>query len=321
LKTEYARRFFLFSSILLVPLSAQQYTFERFSIAGQPTYATAINNSGAIVGITNEQFQPPYGFVRHANGQLQFPIRVFDSTLLTGIANHGEIVGWYSFTTQGLSSIRGFTFGNGNWRVIDVSNGFFPRTKLAGINAKGDLVGVADAGDGGNDGFLLSKGTVTWLTLPGGDAVAPHGIASDGTIVGCSYLTGNATAPLVRGPKGNYLGLAITGAQTACANGINNAFGKIVGSYAKTLNGPSHGFIYDYVTDLTQSEPVNGLPVRTIPIQVIDYPGAQSTVINGINAQGVIVGWAKGMDGADFAFIGTPEGASGAAGAVSGSEE
>ena len=268
------------------------------------TYATAINNPGVIVGYAHEQYQPPVGYVRHPDGRLTYPIRIIDETTLTGINNSNVIVGWYRFTTQALTSIRGFRIAGGNTKVIDISRGIFPRTQITGINGTGALVGVADAGDGNTDGFLLSAGTVEWLK----PFAYPKGIAADGTIVGCFYPQGNTPAvPFLRGPKGNYLTLRIPGADSACANAMNNTARKIVGSYTDGPTGSKHGFIYDYVSDLGAGPALSGLPTREIAVQVVDYPGAANTEIMAINGDGVIVGTASNSDGIPYAFIGTPE--------------
>ena len=103
-----------------------------------------------------------------------------------------------------------------------------------------------------------------------------EGINGLGQIVGI-YITPN---PGIHGflyTSGDYTTIDDPlGTQGDFANGINGV-GQIVGSYQITINGVSHGFLYN---------PYSGTPYTTL-----DAPGsAQGTFANGINGAGQIVG-------------------------------
>ncbi len=305
------RLHFVLTSVLVFPLSAQQYRFDPFTVDGLWTYAQAINNRGAIVGhYTLTRDWGTHAFKRHANGTME---RVelyelyYDSLVLNGINNFGEMVGTGAFYERGWSAVYAFEAG-GSPRTIKYfgypSDDVFPEEYGVAINSAGHIVGRL-RGDGGPTISYLKIGSdYQEITFPNGDATTVYGIAADDTVVGCGRR--GSEFPFLRGPKGNYLELIIPGAQSACALGISDPAGKIVGRF-EDIAGKWHGFVYDYLTDLRPTEMAVSA-VRNIPVQVVDYPGAVRTEVTGINGKGVIVGWAimPGKDKAAISFTGTP---------------
>ena len=295
------------TSTLLLPLSAQQYSFQPFSIHGRPTYAQSINNRGAIVGYYSPPNSGDRAFKRHANGVFEFVTipDIYDRMTLTGINNFGDLVGFASSTDRGITIQWGFTLtgSQGTYtRIIyaDLDRDPFYRVDVNGLNSAGDFVGRSSS----YGGFVNIGGVFSAVQFPGAPFTTPYGIAWDGTVVGCYDQVGTGVIAFLRGPHGNFLGLKIANAPYVCARGISNAAGKIVGSYQDTA-GKFHGFVYDYLSDLGTAS-VGAVGARTVPVQVVDYPGATRTVVTGIDGPGMITGWADLSNGATISFIGTP---------------
>ena len=85
----------------------------------------------------------------------------------------------------------------------------------------------------------------------------------------------------LRGPAGQFAPLQIPGAHSSYAYGINTAAHQIVGTYDDGVR--LRGFVYDYITGTYTT---------------VEYPdpNIQTTIITGVNSQGVIVGYAAVKD-------------------------
>ena len=313
------QRLFIASILVAAEMSvaaAQNYQFETFSLpypasspaASNATRAWAINNSGVIVGAYH--FEDPdlgaisYSFKRHTDGTLEYPIRrpdtgeAFAYARARGINENGVIVGQLATPSQ----TAGFLIANDRLILLEVPGGMW----LTGINNIGDLVGTCRdfAPPNRHHGFFRIRGDVSEMIVPFAnanpqDALWPSGIARDGTIVG-DY----AGHGFLRGPKGNYLRLAVQAPNVSynLFMGINNAAGKIVGAYS--AGGRLHGFVWDYLKDLAVTEAADRGSLR-ISVQTIDVPDAFQTQVNGINASGVLVGTAETSEGWK-GFVATP---------------
>jgi uncharacterized membrane protein len=280
-------------------LLAQEYTFERFFFPGASTTAAkAINNRGAIIGQCYGSRSGQFfggNFKRDANGVFEFPIRVGAGTSVSGINDLGEIVGFYS----GASAYRGFllTGGiHGTVTTIDVPPG--PHTLIWGVNNLGDFAG-STGGDQVRQqhAFVSIGGVITQFDFPGASATRATAIAWDGTVVGF-YFTDttvqSSARGFVRGPKGNFYAFDAGGTETYPA-GINNVTGLIVGHYFDGRPaGPdrNYGFVYDYLADLQSLNGATSPTVRKVPAQTVTLPDHLDTYLTGVNADGVIVGWA-----------------------------
>jgi hypothetical protein len=272
-----------------LPLAAQTYTLQTFSIPYAPgfsTYALGINNRGAIAGYFEHWLGGPFrGFKRDANGVVEGPIDDPNAgvplTVPSGINDSGVIVGYYGATRNFFG---GFVLDHGVFTNVAIGTS----TLILGINNAGDFVGSFDG-----HGFVSNHGVVSQIDFPGGGLTSCTGIATDGTIVGDHIDIFHRSHGFLRGPAGQFKAFQISGKFTT-ANGVNNAAHQIVGSYGK-----GHGYVYDYITGL---------------VTTVDWPdpNTHQTVITGVNSQGVIVGWAqikdpqKGLQ-PPFSFIGTPQ--------------
>ena len=248
-------------------------------------------------------------FKRHADGVFEFVTipDSYDRITLTGINNFDDLVGSASATERGLTIQWGFKLTGGSQgtytRIVfaDLDSDPFYRVEVNGLNSLGNLVGRSSS----YGGFVNVGGVFSAMQFPGAPFTTPYGIAWDGTVVGCYSQVGTGVVAFLRGPHGNFLALRIANAQYACARGINNAAGKIVGDYQDT-SGKWHGFVYDYLSDLGAASS-SAVGSRTVPVQVVDYPGATRTVVTGIDGPEVITGWANLSNGTTISFIGTPQ--------------
>jgi hypothetical protein len=291
-----------------LPLAAQTYTFQTFSIPNQNANPDnlSINNRGAVVGVyyspTDDTY---YGFKRDANGVFELGIDYPSpniGTFATAINSSGDIYGFsYEFPLLKHGFVRKGG-KNGVFTTIDVPPG--PSTLIFGANNRGDFVGLITDRNGPDISFSSIAGVVT-LFQPLGLGGQPNGIAADGSIVGF-YYPQNGTAGFLMGPKGNSFGFEVENSikGTTVATGINNEAGKIVGNYSD-LQDNLHGFVYDYRADLAALDDRSQNTFLTVHVQTVDYPGAVSTWISDINSKGQIVGLASTI-GHFFTFIGTP---------------
>ena len=237
-----------------------------------------------------------------SSSRINYPHRN-NATVLTGINEHGEIVG-YCRERNGVA-IHGFLLTGGpqgTYKSIDVRPGW--ETYVYGINNLGDFAGEI-SGAGETHGFVNIGGIVTQIDVPGAASTRATAVAWDGTVVGRYYTSSGGDLGFLRGPKGKFLRFKVANATFTAPMGINNEAGQIVGWYRDTSD-VVHGFVYDYVADLTALANGTEPAVRTVPVRTVDFPGAGHTEISGINATGVIVGSAYGP-GAAFGFTGTPK--------------
>lgn len=285
------------------PLAAQQYVFDTFSVPHQNFNFLSINNRGAIVGVyVNLKDGKDYGFKRHANGVIERGIvdaHPNIGTIPTAINSSGDIYGYsieFPLLKHGFVRKGG---RNGVFTTIDVTPG--PSTLILGANNRGDFVGLITDRNGPPISFSSIAGAVTFLP----SIAQPNAIAADGSIVGFTNLQ-SGTAGFLIGPKGNSFGFEVENSAkgNTFATGINNVAGKIVGYY-RDLQFNLRGFVYDYRADLATLNGTSPNTILTVAVQTVDYPGAISTLINGINSKGVIVGYAD-TTGPFFTFIGTP---------------
>ena len=229
-----------------------------------------------------------------------FDVPGASSTYLYGINDAGEVVGAYvddNGNTHGFlatvpipsapPATTTYTF-----RTLEDPSAVFG-TYAYGINKYGQIVGYYVDGNGQKNGFIYSQGTFTTITgtqsvtdANGGThtytlPIVPQGINDTDQIVG--YFTGGGflynynTGAFF--PPGSYV------VGTGLAQGINNQ-NVIVGSYSTSSwpGGPySHGAIYPNY----QSSPQPGNSGNT----TLDYPNAPSTFADGINNQGMVVGY------------------------------
>jgi hypothetical protein len=102
------------------------------------------------------------------------------STQATAISPSGDILGTY---TDSAYVGHGFMLSNGAFSAIPDIPAPGSYTVPLGMNPQGDIVGVY-LGDNGFQGFLLSHGTVSGISVPGSADTFAYGIDPKGNIVG-----------------------------------------------------------------------------------------------------------------------------------------
>jgi probable HAF family extracellular repeat protein len=152
------------------------------------TSALEINNSGEIVG-NWEDATTQHGFLLIGTTYTSFDYPGAVSTAALGINNNGVVVGGY---TDASGVTHGFSLSAGTYASFDPPGSTY--TVASGINDSGDIVGyycvtsecaAASAANGyAPEGFLLSSGTYTTLTIPGATATWAADINNKGLIVG-----------------------------------------------------------------------------------------------------------------------------------------
>lgn len=199
-------------------------------------------------------------------------------TVPEGINNDGQIVGWYTPGSGGLSS---FLYNAGSYSNINPPGG--PAFAF-GINNTGQIAGYYAGGGslGPSEGFLYSNGGYSNFNVPD----VPHqlqtgqpvvaGINDNGQIVGNRAFSGGYLDS-----GGVFMTIQVPGPCPNCnvtnVFGINNG-GQLVGAFSD-VNDHTHGFVDK-----------NG---TFTPLDFPGFPGfLRGTYAHGINNSGQIVGYA-----------------------------
>jgi probable HAF family extracellular repeat protein len=270
-------------TIMLAALLAPGSLLAATTLANAAAYTfTQIDQPGAegtvLTGINNVGELVGFGsgsFVDTAGTFTSLNVPGADGTSADGINDKGQGVGYVSGEFVG----HGFLYSDGNFTTVDVP-GMIGQTNAYGINNASEIVGIA-----GTHGFLYSRGIYTILDAPDGTVpvTTTQGINNEGQIVGYSGPPFDAHAFL-------YTAGAFTALDTPSGSfplGINDA-GEIVGRFDDRA-GTEHGFLIDH----------NGF-------HAFDVPGALSTFARGINDSGQIVGGFMDSTGREHGFLATP---------------
>ncbi len=244
--------------------------------AAGSTQGYGINNAGQVVGASLNGTGDAQGYVRAPGGSFT-PLNVSGSamTVASGINGSGQVTGYYS--NGG---------GDGNHGFVDATTFNIPgaaaagATQSIGINASATTVGYFVDTLGNTNGFSrTSGGTVTTLTatgaLSGATSIQAFGVNDAGTIVG-TFSDGTLTHGFVY-TAGTYAVLDDPlGTNGTVLTGINNV-GDVVGYYT------DGGFAVHGFADF-------GGATGGTNFVTVDVPGAESTMVNGINDQRIAVG-------------------------------
>lgn len=241
---------------------------------GDTVTQVAINDSGDIAGTSffSAVSGSESGFVIPANGMppVQIKNTAAQYTLVNGINNAGTLAGYYLGADNFLHA---FTYSAGTY--TPVSAGAY--TYLYGVNNSGDLTGYYSNIGSTATGFLIQGGTTTTFAVPGYPlATFPQGINDSDQVVG--YYDA-VRFGFLRQSDGSLQTFDFP------AYDINND-GVIVGSGGGP-NNTSIGMVMIGGADYTFS-----------------YPGASSTVLDGINNADEVVGTYLDPTGASHIFEG-----------------
>jgi hypothetical protein len=281
---------------------AQQYRYETLNNPSDTTFnqLLGINNAGVIAGYFGS------GVQGHPNqGYLLFPTYFPDyfaannypgsvQTQVTGLNNRGALVGfWSSQNTQsGINNNFGFykehgKFVNVNYPTSD--NSTPPVNQLLGLNDSNVAVGFYNDSANNSHGYTYNITTSRFHRIKVPSDVTSNtaaAINNDGDIAGIATINGNTVAFTLT-PQGKFVKFAKHGATMTQAFGINNE-GVVAGTY--TVGSGSGAKTYGFTW--TQAQGFS---------TVTDPKGVGTTVVNGINDKGDLVGFytdsASNVDG------------------------
>ena len=223
-------KLFLAATLSWFSLSANaDYTFTLLGTpSGMRSVATAINNSGQVVGVI-ETDSTPYAMLWNNGAAIQLDT---GASVANSINSSGQIAGYSDFNGAGFHASL--------W-----SNGGV--TDLGSPGLSSEARGINDSGQvAGNAGFatIWNNGVATTLvsldsTNMWGKATA---INSSGQIVGYSATQGEAHATLWSNGVPSDLGTLGNGT-SSLANSINNS-GQVVGWSTSEVAGVMHAALW-----------------------------------------------------------------------------
>jgi hypothetical protein len=280
---------------------AAAYTFTTLDDQADPTFnqLLGINSHNVIAGYfgsgaaghPNKGYLlgPPYGQGNYVNEN--FPGSA--QTQVTGIDDLGNTSG---FWVNPSGTNRGFVEWNGVF--ASYTNPHTPKAKgsvnqLLGINNAGTAVGFYNDAKGNSHAYQLNQatGVFTAIHVPGVSTVAT-GINKAGDIVGFATDSSGVTSSWLK-TGATTIAYQFPGGSDTQAFGISNK-NQIVGSYLDG-SGTLHGFVL--------TSPMG----PTSHWQSIDDPnGVGSTVVNGINGAGDLVGFYTDAAGNTDGMLATP---------------
>jgi CHRD domain len=268
--------------------AATTYTFSTLNDQNDPTFnqLLGINSHNVISGYfgsgadaqhPNKGYvlKPPYGQGNYTDEN--FPGSA--QTQVVGINNLGDTAGFW-VTANGTN--HGFVHWNG---VFENFND--PKTphmagsvnQLLGVNDNGVAVGFYNDAAGNSHAYQVNQATrvFTAIKIPGAVSAVATGINDAGDIVGFSTDSAKVTTSwLLKG--GHLTTFQFPGGSDTQAFGVNST-DHIVGSY---LDG--HGVMHGFVL-------TSPLGPKSSWQKIDDPNGVGSTVVNGINAAGDLVGF------------------------------
>lgn len=198
-------------------------------------------------------------------------------TYAYGLNNRGEVVGSY----KDHLGTHGFTYKDGVMTPIDAPGASY--TSAYDINDDGTIGGYYSVGAGAS-GFLLNGTTFASVNHPNGGATNIYALGSGGEYGG-AYVDDSSWQAFTSDGR-SYSGLP-SGSSSAVLGMSNN--GLVVGEVVD--HDGVHGFIHDGVN-----------------VNIFDVAGAQLTIINDININGLFVGSYVDGQGARHGYLADADG-------------
>jgi hypothetical protein len=302
---------------------AASFTYTALNTNGSVvTTPQAINSSDQVVGTTSNANGDRVGFVWSA-GQLTL---VNGSEILFAINDSGIAVGvpWLNEINFYVS----YDVSSGVLTDVPVNIGLKSKWFYAGIgiNATGDVLGIAQARGGTAIGFLTIGGQSSKILPPNQKDCLPVGLNNKGDAI-IDYRGDAASYGSFLYKKGKYASIAVPGASTTTAGFItdNDLIGGVVTSGSSTSGfllskgtyttyspvgatsstvsgvGPS-GQVYGTFVDAAGN--THGFVNVSGTYYQIDAPNSSYTSIFGVGTSGSIYGWYGNSSGL-YGYIAT----------------
>jgi len=292
------------------------------------TNLLGINDKGLIAGFygSGNAEDPNQGFLLTLPGTFtpeefpassQNPVTAAQvlQTQLTGLNDKGIVVGYFYNTNNGIPVDNQFGFFEKNGVFTEVNNpntpglfgnpppnsGVLIENQLIGVNDHDIAVGFYNDASGDSHGYTYDIKTGKFSAniddpnaLNGGGSTVTAAINNKGTIVGFYTDTGPTTAAgaVIQGfldKNGVFTTVDAPGATETELLGLND-HGIAVGF--DIVNGVTHGIIYN---------------TKTGTFITLDDPNASgSTIFNGINDKGDVVGFYTDAAGNTHGLLATP---------------
>lgn len=260
--------------------AAPSYSFRTVDDQKDPTFnqLLGINDFGRIAGYFGSgasAAHPNRGFtVAAPYSQGRFRNENFPGaaqTQVVAINDSGTTAGFY-VDPQGDNF--GWVLKQGVWKVVIDPHTTGNVNQVLGINNEGKAVGFYTTGAANTPHafeFNFHADTYSAIRIPGATSSTATGINNFGAISGFYTNKAGATLGFVL-YRGHLTSFSGPGSTNTMAFGINNFF-KVVGSY--TVGNATHGFVRS-----------NG------KLTTVDDPnGVGTTIINGLNNHGQLVGF------------------------------
>ncbi len=276
-------------SDVVAPAAATSYTFTDVNFSGDTfTQLLGVNKNGVIAGYHGsgaDAAHPNKGFTYTPTGGFvaeNYPASA--QTQVIGINDAGSTAGFY-VDAKGVT--RGFYELGGTFQPIN-----FPGTnfnQLLSWNNNNQGAGYSQDGAGNFHPYYWSRSGPFWsMTVAGIPSAQATGINNLGAVCGF-YVNGAGATHGFLFSNAKYTRLIYPGSTFTQALGLND-LNEVVGTYTDSSN-MTHGFTW-----------------KAGVFQSIDDPkGIGSTVINGVNNAGEIVGfWGNTAAGISHGFYAIP---------------
>ena len=286
------------------PKAPRAYSFRKIDNRADPSFnqLLGINNSGRIAGYFGSGLHGhpnkgylvsrPYG----PNGFRSVNVPGSAQTEVTSINDKGVAVGFFSRTNKGnpaLNSDIGFYLKGGKFHKVTFPTGNVsnpPVDQLLGINNAGIAVGFFLDALGQAHAYRYSTINHKFAMLNinnSGNATATS-ISGGGSIAGFFTNSGGRLVGFLMHPNGQLLTMSRPNADVTEAFGVNNS-GVVVGAY--TIGSSTFGFTWQASRGF-----------RTVS----DPGGVGSTIVNGVNNAGDLVGFYTDRNGHTNGMLAIP---------------
>jgi hypothetical protein len=269
---------------------AQPYTFLTVNYPDDTfTQLLGINNSNEIAGYHGATINKGFTYVLATNTFTNENYPGSQQTQVIGINNP-------PFKTSGFYILKGKTIGFTDYLGTFTSVAYpgKPFNQLLSQNDYGQAAGYYSTkadGSGPDTAYVYDEfgGVFEAFSILKSVSAQATGINNSSSVCGFYVDAGGVNHGWLQ-VQGHFTVLDYPGSTGTQALGLNNK-GLVVGSWTDTSNN-SHGFVYTVSTSSFQS--------------VDDPDGVGTTIVNGINDKGLLVGF-YGTSPINSGFVATPE--------------